>query len=351
MTRICFALAVVAILAQAVASGESETDWKQHVIPDKERSFDFKTVAKGTVPEYRFVLKNPLQEPMHIGGITSSCTCTTLHFDAEKTNLNTYEEFVLIARLRGDLFEGQRNATITVVIDKPVRTEFQLNIRGEIRSDLSVSPKHFVDFGNVELEKGQTRPLTVTYTGTNTQWRLVDVQSEHAFIHATITTESFVGRKEFTVDVSIDKSAPQGNLNTLVTLISNDTESRREIPISIRAVVGTVIKITPPSSFLGALPPGKASPQKEVLLLGTKPFRILKIECDNPAIDIPLKMDTEEPPQVIYRVPVVYKNPTEGAGSPEEGVMRAAVRVMTDVPGPALTFYVTASVLKTEGKE
>ena len=348
MIRVFFVPVAVAFFSLAVAGEENEKDWKQHVISAKERSFDFKTVAKGTIPEYQFVLKNPLQEPMHIGAITSSCTCTDLRFDAAKTVLKTYDEFFLTVRLRGDQYEGQRNAAITVVIDKPVSTELQLNIRGEIRTDLSVSPKNFLDFGNIELEKGKTSPLTLTYTGSNTQWRLVDAKCENEFIRTEITSEYLVGKKIFTVNVSVDKSAPHGTINTLLTLISNDTESRREIPIPLRATVGTVVRISPPSLFLGVLPPGEVSPRKEALLLGTKPFRIMKIECGNPAIEILLTINNEEPPKTLYRLPIVYKNPVEGEGAPQGGVMRTAVRVTTDVPGITPMFYVTSSVPKNE---
>ena len=353
MTRIGFALIIVAFCTLAFAGEEDERDWKEHVIPAKERMFDFKTVAKGAVPEYQFVLKNPLQDPMHIGGITSSCKCTDIHFDETKTVLKTYEEFILTVRLRGDQYEGQRNATITVVIDKPVRSELQLNIRGEIRTDLKITPKNSIEFGTVDLGKGKKQQLTVTYTGPNTQWRIVDAKCENKFIRiGDLTSEYFVGKKEFKVDVFLDKSVPQGNFNALLTLISNDTESRREIPIFIRAAVGTVIRITPPSAYLGTLSPGEPSLQKDVLVVGTKPFRITKVECDNPAIDISLKIDVKEPPQTFYRLPIVYKNPLEGAGAPIEENMLATIRITTDVPDLApLTFYATAKIVKQDGEE
>jgi hypothetical protein len=351
MFRIFFTFIAVAIFVQAVAGQETETDWKQHVIPARERTFDFKTVARGATPEHQFILRNPLQEPLRVGGITSSCTCVTLDFDREKLLLDTYEEMIVTARLRGDMFDGQRNATITVVIDKPQRTEIQLHVRGEIRTDLMISPVNFIDFGNIELGKGQTRSLTVTYRGSNTRWWLVDAKSENEFIHAEIVHDaerSGVGVKVFRVNVSIDPSAPHGSINTHLILMSNDAATRREIPISLRATVGTMIRVIPSPLFLGVLPPGKASPQRHVWLLGTKPFRITKIECDNPAIDIPLVFSNDDPPQIRHHVPILYTNPIEGNGAPQEGVMRATIRVTTDIPGVTSMFYVTASVRDME---
>jgi hypothetical protein len=349
MTRISCIFIAVVFFVRLVAGQEPEpaTDWTQHVIPDAERSFDFKTVAKGTVSIHRFVLKNPFLEPIHIKAILSSCTCTTIDFNKEEQSvLKTYEEAVIPIRLQGDMFEGQRNSTITVIIDEPHRAEIQLNVRGEIRTDLNISPRDLIDFGNVELGKEQSRALTVTYKGSNTQWRIVDVKCENEFIRTTdvITETTRVGEKTFRLNVILDKSAPNGNLLTTLLLRSNDSEPRRDIPIPIRATVGTVINVTPKAFSLGILSPGEVSPTKSVILRGTRPFRITKIECDNPAIDIPLTVNADDPPKIVYSVPVVYRNPLEGEGAPKEGVMRAIVQITTDIPGLTPSFHVTANV-------
>ena len=354
MIRITFAFIAALILVQATFGQVAETDWLQHVIPAKERSFDFKTVAKGAVPEYQFVLKNPLQEALRIASVTTSCTCTTLDVDMEKSVLQTYEKFEITVRLRGDMFDGQRNATITVVIDQPNRAEIHLNVRGEIRADLRITPNsNFLDFGNVTPEKGQSRTLTVTYSGPNTQWRIVDVRCENEFISADITPDfSNISQRTFKVNVSLDKLAPHGTIREHIFLITNDTASRREIPIAIRATVGTVLRVSPPTIFLGALPPGEPSPKKPAILTGTMPFRITKIECDNSAIEIAWEVDANAAPRDRYMLPISYQNPVQGAGAPrEDGTMLAAVRITTDIPGLVSEFYVTMSVQKTVDEE
>jgi hypothetical protein len=347
MMRIYSVFIVLAILIQVVAAQETDVDWKLHVIPTKDRAFDFKTVPKGMVPVHHFVLTNPLLETLHIKSITSSCTCTTIDFDVTNEDdacLKTYEKAVIPVRLQGDQFEGQRNATITVVIDQPSNAEIQLNITGEIRTDLSIVPRDFIDFGNVELGKGQSRTLTVTYTGSNTQWRLVDTKCDSTFIRTEMTSETLVGKKTFKINVILDGAAPHGRLDALLTLLSNDAENRREIPIPVRATVGTVITVSPPHLSLGVLSPGEASPMKNVSIRGTKPFRITGFESDNPAIEVPLTINADDPPKIIYAVPILYRNPAEGEGAAQEGVLRASVRVTTNIPGLTPTFFVTASV-------
>lgn len=347
MMRFYNVFIVTAILMRMVAAQETEADWEQHVIPAKDRTFDFKTVAKGAIPEHQFVLTNPLLETIHIQSIATSCSCATVDFDVtddEKSILKTYEKTFVTVRLRGDMLEGSQNATITVTIDEPHHAEIQLNVRGEVRTDLNIVPRDFIDFGNVELGKEQSRTLTVTYTGSNTQWRLVDTHCENESIRTEITSESFVGKKIFKIKVILDKSAPHGRLNTLLTLLSNDSGRRREIPVSIRAAVGTVINVSPPHLSLGMLSPGEASPMKNVIVRGTKPFRITQIECNHPGIEIPLEINADEPPKILYSVPIIYRNPIEEGGAAHGGVLRAIVRVSTDIPGLTATFFVTASV-------
>jgi len=351
MIRICRVLALVVLLGLVAAGGETEMDWREHVIPAKERMFDFKTVARGAVPEHQFLLRNPLQETLHIRAITAGCECTTLHFDEEKTVLETYEELIIPVRLRGDRFDGQRNSTITIFIDQPVRTEIQLHVRGDIRSDLRISPE-FIDFRNLELDRGGSRTLTVTYTGSNTQWRLVDARSENKFLRAEITLDSAqtrVDTRVFRVTISMDRAAPHGTINTHLILISNDTSTRREIPIPIRATVGTVLRVTPPALSLGVLQPGEPSPVRTAILSGTGPFRIEKIECDNPAVDIAVNNTGRDLVSRVYPLTISYRNPVEGEGIPENGILRAVIKVTTDVPGLTASFFVTATVLE-EGR-
>ena len=353
MRPIFFALIVTAFFVLSIDGQETETDWRQHVIPDKERSYDFKTVAKGATPIHRFVLRNPLVEPIHIGGITSSCSCTSLDHDDKKTVLKTYEEFVIPVKFRGDLTEGLKNATITVTLDKP-KTEILLNIKGEIRTDLSIVPD-FIDFGNVELGKEASKTFRVTYRGSNARWSLAGATSENKAISANTsfdTQRSGINLKVFTVTVTLDGSAPNGVVNTHLVLTSTDTASRREIPIPVRAAVGTVVTVIPSAHSLGVLLPGESSSAKTVLISGTKPFRITKIECDNPAVEILPKVNSSAKPEERYLFSVSYKNPLDGEGAPEEdGTMRTEVRVTTDVPDLAVSFYVTASIKKQEGEE
>ncbi|MDR3196438.1 MAG: DUF1573 domain-containing protein [Planctomycetaceae bacterium] len=328
----------------------SEPSWTQNMIKNEDRFFDFKTVAKGVHAEHRFVLKNPFTEPVHIAGVSSSCSCTSPYVLDGKEEIQTYEETAIVARFRTDLYEGQKSATITVVIDKPYRAEFQLNVRGEIRSDVSIEP-NLIKLENAKEGEEITRTLNIVYTGSNSAWKIVDFKSPSEHLSGKLLEfHPALGRITAKVQVLLDAKTPRGQFTDRLFLITNDHESRREIPILIQGTVGTVINITPQTVFLGYLKPGEESSVKSVIIRGTKPFRIKKLLCNNPKVEIDYTPQEENPPKIIYKIPVRYSNPTEGEGSPAEGKMRATIKVETDIPDLTPTFFVTMAI-KNEQEE
>ena len=103
----------------------------------------------------------------------------------------------------------------------------------------------------------------------------------------------------------------------------------------------------------GILSPGEPSLPKNALIRGTNLFRIVKIECNNPAIEIAPKIDSGVPlpPNILHQILLTYRNPAQGPGSPVEGEMRTEVRVTTDIPGLVPTFSATATVVEKKDEK
>jgi hypothetical protein len=328
----------------------TEPSWTQNVIKNEDRFFDFKTVAKGVHAEHRFVLKNPFTEPVHIASVTSSCSCTSPYILDSKDEIQTYEETAIVARFRTDLYEGLKNATLTVFIDRPYRAEFQLNVRGEIRSDISIEP-NLIKLDNVKEGEEVTRILNIVYSGSNSAWKIIDFKSNNEHLDGKILEfQPTLGKITAKVQVSLDDKMPRGHFMDRLFLITNDHESRREIPVLVQGTVGTVINITPKTVFLGYLKSGEESSAKSVIIRGTQPFRIKKFLCDNPKVEINYSPQEDSPPKTIYKIPIRYTNPLEGEGSPTDGKMRAEINVETDIPDLSPTFYVTMAI-KNENEE
>ncbi|MGL4595166.1 MAG: DUF1573 domain-containing protein [Thermoguttaceae bacterium] len=327
----------------ATSSTERGADpsWTQHLIKKEDRNFDFKTVAKGASAEHQFIIRNKFEQSVHIASVSSSCTCTTPSILDGKNELQTYEETAIVARYNTDFFEGPKSATITVVIDKPYYAEIQLNVHGDIRSDLTISPNS-ARLENVKEGTETSRTLNIIYMGNRPNWNIVDFISPNEHIKAEVLeTVARPGQIVSKVKITLDDLAPRGELNERIVLISNDTEGRREIPILVTGTVGTVVKVTPQTVFLGYLQPGEISPVKKVVVRGSKPFRITKLLCNNSAIEIDYTTSPDAPPRHVYVLPIRYTNPQEGPASPKEGKLNAAVRIETDIPDTKIAFNVT----------
>lgn len=324
----------------------ADASWTQYLIKKEDRNFDFKTVARGTRSEHHFVIKNPFVDTVHIAGVSSSCTCTTALVLDGKNEIQTHEKTAVVAHLHTDRFDGFKQATITVTVDRPYVAEFQLNIKGDIRSDLSITP-NAVQFGPVKQGSEASRTLTVVYTGPMANWKIVDVRSDNEHLTATIEdVKPAPGSVTTKVKVALDAGTPRGEVHERLFLVSNDPENRREIPIIVRGTVGTTIKVSPETVFLGFLKPGEPSPVKSVSLRGTKPFRITKLLCNNPEVQIDFTPNPESPPRTLYLLPIRYTNPAEGASAPKNGKMQAVVRVETDDPELTPAFNISMEIQK-----
>ena len=96
------------------------------------------TGEMGAKAEFAFELQNVYEEDIHIADVRTSCGCTTPTIT--KPTLKTWEKGSIVATLNTRSFVGQRNSTLTVVIDKPFYAEVPLTIAGYIHSDVDFQP-------------------------------------------------------------------------------------------------------------------------------------------------------------------------------------------------------------------
>ncbi len=323
----------------------AESDWTRHMIKPEDRFHDFKTVAKGAKCEYRFEIYNPFVEKIHIADVRASCTCTTPI--VEKEELETYETTAIVAHFHTERLNGFKNATLTVVIDKPYPAEFQLQVQGNVRTDISVSPTE-VRLDNVKEGTEASRTISIVYTGNNTAWKILDFKSANKHLSGEIVeTQATPGRVVFKVKVTLDASAPKGEINDRIFAISNDLVNRREIPIMVRGVVGKTLTVTPPTLFLGTLEPGEKSSDKDVMVLGSEPFKITKIESDDPNVNVDFDAASNTEAKRFFRVKVRFLNPAGGSKKlDEDGKLLSVVKIETDDPNVKTAFNVTAGVVK-----
>ncbi len=280
MTRFCRGLAPLICLFLCSNGVAQSTSWLRDAFPLDNRTHDFGTVARSAKTEYRFPIKNTSDKTIELGSIRTSCGCTTPTIETKK--IAPGETGTILAKFNTGTFTGQKQATVTVTIVKPIYTEVQLTVRGYIRSDVVVAPGSAA-FGEVVLGESKKLSLDVAYAG-RSNWAIQEVKSDSPFISASIEEAGRQnGRIQYKLNVELKDNAPLGFFNGQLVLRTNDRRLT-EVPVAISGDVRSAIQLSPTRLELGKIQP-KSSISKRIVVKGKKPFRILGIRSDEIEVD------------------------------------------------------------------
>ncbi|NLE38485.1 MAG: DUF1573 domain-containing protein [Pirellulaceae bacterium] len=279
---------------------------------------DFGTVARGAKAEFKFQFTNRYLEDVHIAGVRSSCGCTQVR--VENPAVKTYETGAIVATVNTKAFQGSKGATITVTIDKPYYAEVQLQDTVYIRSDVVFDPGS-VALGDIDEGKSATQKVTVNYAGRN-DWQVLEVRSTNPHISGEVVQNGRQGgRISYDLVVRVDDKAPVGYVRDHLLLITNDY-NLKQVPLLVEGRVQSGITVSPASLFLGVVQPGEKV-QKQVVIRGQKPFKILSIHCDDESFQFgPTNSDEAKP---LHLVPVTFV----GRGS--SGKVSRTIHIETDL--------------------
>jgi hypothetical protein len=156
---------------------------------------------------------------------------------------------------------------------------------------------------------------------------------------APVESAEGMGRT-YRLTLTIGPEAPMGRSIVLVTAL---TSSRREPQVRITATCEKGIVVQPASVYMGAVSPAPAAPVSQVvtLLRRERPFRIQKVESDDPNLTI---RQEELQGSTQYRLTFTYQ------GGWAVGAFRGKVTITTDdARQPTLTIPVLANVVALGG--
>jgi len=283
----------------------------------EETEHDFGAVPRGSKQEYAFRFKNLYKEHVHVADVHSHCGCTTPWI--EKDTLATHETGEVRVRFNTKSFLGARGATITVTIDEPVFAEVQLQVRGFIRSDVVFTPGT-VDFGSVTAGEQGSAELKVAYEGSH-DWEIVDVRSANLFLEVELDEMARRGGQVgYRMLVHLKPGAPAGLLQDQLAIVTNEAGSEILL-LPVEGQVTSPLTVSPASLFLGAMTPGETV-QKRLVVRGSKPFRILKVECDDSRCTFG---EVVGEPKSLHFVNLAF------AAGGEAGEISNAIRIRTDL--------------------
>lgn len=281
-------------------------------------SHDFGNVARGSKSEFVFEIQNPYEEDVHIVDVKTSCGCTTPTIT--KPTLKTWEKGAIIATLNTKAFVGPRTSTLTVVIDKPFYAEVQLNIAGNIHSDVDFQPGSVL-FGEVEQGQPAGQEIAITYRG-RSEWQIVDVRSVNTHLEVELSEPRRVpGGVMYKMFVNLKPDAPAGSIFDTLNLVTND-EKLPSVSLPVEGRVVPPIAISPSTLFLGMLRPGQTV-TKQMVVTGKQPFRITKIRCDDPTA---FQFKVTDTVKKVHLIPVTFTAGDEG------GDIHQVIEIETDLP-------------------
>jgi hypothetical protein len=327
--------AIITVLCVGLVSPLAAQDWAKKMFA--ETKHDFGTVAKNAQTEFRFDFTNLYRDDVHIASVRTSCGCTT-PIVTNKT-VKSLDHGEVIAHFNTDKFIGQRGATLTVVIDRPLQAEVQLRVDGNIRNDVQVRPG-VVNFGSVTQGTPLEQTVVVDYTGSGTgNWQVTGVRSDSPYLETKVLQPTTNSRRTFSVFVRLKDDAPPGYLQDQVTVLTNDP-STPEVPVQIAGRVLPEVTVSPTTLVLGAVP--LTTPiTRTFVVQAKKPFKVTNIVCDDPGLQA--TSPTEEAKS--WHVISMTFTPKEA------GKISGLIRIETDLGKSATTtvpVYVDVTSLATK---
>ncbi len=263
---LAFAFATQAACAQ---------DWVREMF--SESSHDFGNVPRGAKAEYEFVLSNKYQEILHIESVRSSCGCTIPRIGQGKSDLKTYEKGSIICEFNTRSFIGSKSAVVTVVFTRPFRGEMQLNVKGNILSDVVTEPGE-IQFGELDQKTEKMTSVKVTYTGPKKDWSITDVRSvnQHLGVKLNQNTNKSTGRVEYEMLVRLKDTAEAGEFSDQIVLVTNDAQYDL-VTVPVRGNVLPPL-VLPVSVDIGTVKEGQAV-QTRMIVKSNQEFEVTQVVC------------------------------------------------------------------------
>lgn len=261
----------------------AQTDWLTRVFP--ERAYDFGTVARGSQVRHAFPIVNGTNQDIRIADWRAKCGCTDVKLGARVIPPGT--QTTVEATINTTNFQGYKPSGLTLILDRPVFVEVELNLTCFIRGDIVMNPGQ-ADFGTLRRSAGKlpSTTLILTYAGGRPDWDIVQMKTRTDKVKAIAKEVSRTadGRINWQITTTLQPSAPNGYLKDQITLVTNDTPAQT-IPISVVANIQSAVSVTPSIINLGRVAPGQTITRANVAhVRSSSPFSLAKISATSAAL-------------------------------------------------------------------
>lgn len=315
-----FGAAIIASLGLCVSTVDAQ-EWARAMFDHT--THDFGAVARGAKVEHRFIVENTYEEDAHIQSVSSSCGCSTPQVNRQ--TLKTWEKAEILVTVDTRGFLGRKDATITVVLDKPFPAEVQLHVHTYIRSDMVVQPGAAL-FGSVAQAAGAKQTLAVTYAGRE-DWRIGRVECANPNIDAQVVeTNRSAGQVAYDLTVQLKPGTPPGYIRDQLVLVTNDYDARAaRVPVAIEGLVMAALSVRPSPLMMGSTEAGRPV-TRNIVVQGRQPFHIVAVKPSDPRFQC--KPPTDAKTAQVVPVTFLADESTSSAST-----VKASIRIETDLAG------------------
>ncbi|OAI56231.1 hypothetical protein AYO47_09205 [Planctomyces sp. SCGC AG-212-M04] len=248
-------------------------NWAESTFSDL--NMQFGTVPKGANVVKTVTVTNPFKEDLQITSTTTTCGC--FQAQAQQKVLKTHESTLISVSMNTVKFEGDRNANLDVTMTFNGRDykTVRIPLKGFIRTDFSINPPA-VNLATVEQGRPATR--SVVLRSQRPGLKITSVRATNPLVKAEVRERAGYGSAEFEIAVSLDASAPLGDIRDVLSIQTNDP-SVSTLQVEVSGKVEPDLVVTPTQLTLGIMRPG-VPVTKSIIIRGARPFVIDKLERD-----------------------------------------------------------------------
>jgi hypothetical protein len=311
----CLALFVITSVGSAQPSGA----WADKLFSN-ELTHDFGVVPRGAQLKHSFKITNIYKVPLEITDVRVSCGC--LKAEPNTKVIQPNETAMLNITMDGRQFNGLKIIRIAVTVGPKYISTATLTVSANARGDAAFNPKE-IDFGNHQRGNAATRPIDIEYTGSMSDWRVVEIVKNSSAPFELKVEElprlvNSAARRGYRIHATMKSDAPPGAFKQEVILKTNDPTS----PMLTFQVVGNVqagLTVAPNPIALGRMKVSE-SQTKKVFVRAARPFRITAVDGqgDGIKVETPNREDTT---QVL----------TVTIDAAKAGAMRRTLMIRTDL--------------------
>ncbi len=307
-----------------------ETQSLDSAFPD--RTFDFGNVARGSQLRHAFPIINRTSSEIRIADWKTKCGCTEVKVGTRAIPPGT--KTTVEATIDTTRFQGPKASGLTLIIDRPVYAEIQLNVTCYIRDDITLAPGQ-LDFGIVRRsEKPRSSSLALTYSGGRPNWAIAAMKTQTAKVKAEAREQSRSagGQVEWLITATLQPEVTNGLLQDELTLVTNDSPPQT-IPISVVATVQGAVNVLPSIVNFGPIRAGESATKVVHVRSSSSPFRITGLSADT----IDLQAIEDQPGTARdHSLSVTLKAP--GVAGPFHGVVTIESDLSGELPARLKTF-------------